>query len=526
MEVDPALALEIATLARQRTLNEITAKNNSLIQKFYAGKNVFITGGTGFIGKQLIEKLLRACPDINKIYILARPKKEKTVQQRAAELTDEQVYNSVKKLYPDFAKKIVVVAGNITELQLGLSEKDVQLVTDEVNIFFHVAATTRFDESLKSAVLTNVRATREIVLLASKCKNLCSILHVSTAFSHCPLPEVKEKFYPSPMPFEVIIDLVENTDDERLNMITETLIKPWPNTYTFTKAIAEDVIRKMADKLPAAIVRPAIVAATYMEPAPGWLDISSIFGPSAVIAGSGTGVMRCFLADKSCKVDLVPADFVNNACIAAAYRAAIDFESGNSESKIYTCSSTKRNSVTWGSISDICNGYCRWMISPRAVWYCFNVIQSNRFIHMFLTFLWHTIPAFLVDTMLTLIGNKPRYRKLYNKMYKLNELLSYFCLKEWAFDDTNIQQLHKNLTEDDKQIFQFDIESLDWKEYIQIWYLGIRRYIIKDDLKNTKVGTKRQHYFKVGHYIIIGLYISIFWSMIRTIFFVVFWLFS
>lgn len=42
-----------------KPINETIAKGESAIQKFYEGTSVFVTGGTGFLGKQLIEKLLR-----------------------------------------------------------------------------------------------------------------------------------------------------------------------------------------------------------------------------------------------------------------------------------------------------------------------------------------------------------------------------------------------------------------------------------------------------------------------------------
>jgi alcohol-forming fatty acyl-CoA reductase len=45
------------------------------ICEFYRGKNVVVTGATGFCGKVLIEKLLRSFEDIGKIYILIRRKK-------------------------------------------------------------------------------------------------------------------------------------------------------------------------------------------------------------------------------------------------------------------------------------------------------------------------------------------------------------------------------------------------------------------------------------------------------------------
>ena len=36
------------------------------------------------------------------------------------------------------------------------------------------------------------------------------------------------------------------------------MLKEWPNTYTFTKAIAEDAVREYGKGLPVAVVRPAI----------------------------------------------------------------------------------------------------------------------------------------------------------------------------------------------------------------------------------------------------------------------------
>lgn len=61
------------------------------IQEFFKGRNVFITGGTGFMGKVLIEKLVRSCPDIGKIYMLVRHKKGKNTEERIKDLLDFQV---------------------------------------------------------------------------------------------------------------------------------------------------------------------------------------------------------------------------------------------------------------------------------------------------------------------------------------------------------------------------------------------------------------------------------------------------
>ena len=64
---------------------------SSAITNFFRDKNVFITGGTGFLGVCLIEKLLRCCPGVNNIYVLIRPKKGKEIQERLEELMKNSV---------------------------------------------------------------------------------------------------------------------------------------------------------------------------------------------------------------------------------------------------------------------------------------------------------------------------------------------------------------------------------------------------------------------------------------------------
>ena len=64
---------------------------DSGIADYYKNKSVFITGATGFIGKVLIEKLLRSCYDLKKIYLLVRGKKGHGPKQRLDELVNCKV---------------------------------------------------------------------------------------------------------------------------------------------------------------------------------------------------------------------------------------------------------------------------------------------------------------------------------------------------------------------------------------------------------------------------------------------------
>jgi hypothetical protein len=61
------------------------------IQEFYRGANVLVTGATGFMGKVLVEKLLRSCPHLSNIYLLVRSKKGKNSESRLEEIFDDPV---------------------------------------------------------------------------------------------------------------------------------------------------------------------------------------------------------------------------------------------------------------------------------------------------------------------------------------------------------------------------------------------------------------------------------------------------
>jgi uncharacterized protein YbjT (DUF2867 family) len=62
------------------------ANSGSPVQQLFQGAGVFVTGGTGFVGKLLLEKLLRACPGVRIIFLLMRPKNGKSEAERFDEL--------------------------------------------------------------------------------------------------------------------------------------------------------------------------------------------------------------------------------------------------------------------------------------------------------------------------------------------------------------------------------------------------------------------------------------------------------
>lgn len=72
----------------------------------------------------------------------------------------------------DIIKKVEVIPGDVMLPNLGISEEDSILLHNSVNIVYHCAATIRFDEALKPAVLLNVRGTKYTLEFSKKIKPL------------------------------------------------------------------------------------------------------------------------------------------------------------------------------------------------------------------------------------------------------------------------------------------------------------------------------------------------------------------
>ncbi|KAJ8939202.1 hypothetical protein NQ318_019443, partial [Aromia moschata] len=150
----------------------IVPQQDSDILDFYKDSTVFVTGATGFLGKLCVEKLLRTCTGVNKIYILIRPKKGKDAHKRLEELFDEPSFEPLKRKNPSFAQKIRVVPGDISLPDLGLNDDDREKLIAEVDCVMHFAATVRFDEKIRMATNINVRSVRDLLKMCQQMKKL------------------------------------------------------------------------------------------------------------------------------------------------------------------------------------------------------------------------------------------------------------------------------------------------------------------------------------------------------------------
>ncbi|EDW50579.1 GM13919 [Drosophila sechellia] len=261
------------------------------VTDFYSNATVLITGGTGFVGKVLTEKLLRSF-GLRKIYMLIRSKDKMSVQERLKGFFNESIFNRMREESPQLLAKVHPIRADYSAIDLDIDSADRAMLSSEVQclacashcpailahphphlhprphplIVFNVVASVKFNEKLSDAIDINVLGTKKILDLAMEMKHLKD----------------------TPGTVKVLL-LRRLRFSGRAN-------KAAINSYLFA------------------------VMSTYKDPFPGWTD--NLYGPSGLCTWSARGLVRCIYGKASCKANMVPADYVVNAMIATAWDIA------------------------------------------------------------------------------------------------------------------------------------------------------------------------------------------------------------
>lgn len=62
----------------------------------------------------------------------------------------------------------------------------------------------------------------------------------------------------------------------------------------------------------------------------------------------------------------------------------------------------------------------------------------------------------------------------------------FFAMHEWDFKNDNLKEIMKiaKMTQTDADEFNFDLRGMDWDRYVEKYMLGIRKFVLKDDMKS------------------------------------------
>ena len=282
------------------------------------GRQILLTGATGFVGKVVLESLLRRRESlgITRIHALIRPHKGRSARQRFAEEIEPSP--CFARLPAGWSKWVDVVEGDVTRPDCGLAADVRTQLASRLTHVLHVAASVKFDLPIADAEAVNVGACLNLLDFARAAPHLSRMVSVSTAYV-TPHPgngvmPVYEKLAPLPRPAAEIRDAMRRRTVDTKHLLDET---GHPNTYTLTKSIAEHLLVERRGDVPLAIVRPSVVSASWREPFPGWIDSAAAFG--GFVALVGTGHLRAVVARPESQLDIVPVDVVAGRILTAAF---------------------------------------------------------------------------------------------------------------------------------------------------------------------------------------------------------------
>nr|XP_037277436.1 fatty acyl-CoA reductase 1-like isoform X1 [Rhipicephalus microplus] len=453
------------------------------VSDFYNGREVFITGGTGFVGKVLLEKLLRSCCGLRRVYLLVRSKRGEEPQARLKKMFNSEIFEHLKREQPEAFEKVTAIAGDLAQPGLGLGESDYATLVDNVSIVFHSGATVNFEDPLRDAFELNVLGTRRVLDICKKMSNIRAFVHVSTAYCNFDKPEIDEVIDTSS---ENIRKFCKKYADNAAMIPEDQSLLGYPNTYTLTKKMAELLLADERENVPVVIVRASAVTAALSEPIPGWLD--NYKACTGIVVALGTGQLSSLITDKKCLADIIPVDIVANTLICIAWHTSTKRPTGV---KVYHCASGSQQQHTWAEMADAMQKSILRHPLPNAVFYPKFSVNNIYMWHNINLYCLRYLPAQAADLGLMLIGRKPRYVQRYKNIRKVMDIPRFFISHGWLFRTENVVSLARELTPKDKQLFNIDVRSLDWYPYWDNYLLGIRKYLF--NAKDSDIPKDRSH---------------------------------
>jgi thioester reductase-like protein/short-subunit dehydrogenase len=242
----------------------------------------FVTGGTGFIGRFLIERLLKE--RTGQIHVLVRAGS----LERLEAMIDS---------WPGGAKRVKPVVGDLTEPLLGVDPAWITKHKGKIDHYFHLAAIYDMTASDAFNQAINVEGTQHAIALADALKVGC--LHHTSSVAAA--GDYEGTF-------------LESMFDEG---------QPLPSPYHRTKFESEALVRETA-KVPWRVYRPAVVVG-HSETG----EMDKIDGPYYLFKavqrmGATLPGWAPLVGPELGRTNIVPVDFVVNAMDHIAHTPGLD----------------------------------------------------------------------------------------------------------------------------------------------------------------------------------------------------------
>jgi thioester reductase-like protein/1-acyl-sn-glycerol-3-phosphate acyltransferase len=476
----------------------------------YDGTTVILTGATGFLGKVVLEKILFSLRGVKKIYVLLRPRGDTPAHARLKkEVLSWQCFDRLREDRPDFESIMEVIAGDVSRPNLGAGDAELKKLQEETDWLINCAANVEFMEPLKKIVTDNVVSAMNVLAFAKTCTKLQGMVHVSTAYVNSnkrkevdpgESGQVQEKIYQqwyhdNP---QKLYEWILATDSDHIQSVLPELLCGMPNTYTFSKQMAEILLDKHRGDMSLAIVRPTCVGASFKEPMPGWID--KVGAGATLFLASGLGHLSILQGYPETVGDQIPVDMVTNVILTAVLRLKRE----PNTLQIYHSSSSTRNPITWGYARTITYKYfgTPGRMAQKAVGHRFTyIVPESTFRIAF--FMNYRLPALLYQRFGQVVGlaatgklagkrpdesfptitqNAAKTQYLVKRLRLLTQAFSPFVSNEFRFECASIDSLLPLMTPEDRQNFVIEVEEVDWEKYMYDFCWGLQRFILKEEV--------------------------------------------
>lgn len=505
------------------------------------GKQILLIGVTGFIGKVWLEHVLSDVPEIGKIFLLVRRQRNSNARRRFEKIVEASpVFDRLERRYGKnltrfLAEKIEVIEGDVSLPGLGLSDRTRKRLAQVVDLVVNSSGLTDFNPDLRDALASNVDPAAHLIGFL-RASDHAALLHLSTCYAVGGRDgRVSEELIPNYTPAriedfdfdrelrslrELICKVEERAQspeveaalrrqalgrlhqhdrlpgrelDEcirknRLRWIRNRLSRAgtrrarrlgWPNTYTFTKSLAESLLAARGDGLPIAIVRPSIVETSLEEPFSGWNEGINTSAPLSYLLGT---YFRQLPSNERKRLDVIPVDIV---CRGMTLIAAALVE--RRHKRLYQLATSANNPCNMGrSIELTALAHRKHYRAQQGLEHWVRMrfdtipVSKQRYRNL-------SVPAqkFVVQGInraaSALQFRRPPLAKAerdLERVEKLIELYEPFILhNEQVFECDNVQLLSALLPGNERERFAYDRGVIDWWEYwINIHIPALRKW--------------------------------------------------